>query len=156
MILVYFSDHQFVLTAVVIFIGQGNYCVNQNPTTSINSGLGTRVYFNDQFVLTAVVMFIGQGNLYNVSQNPRNLGLGGGFQQIQPHNSSTGFGDIMFVDDNGLSWNYQPVLEDLKARNTLFISLADYTERAFERMFKGEIIANFMLVSQCTNNFRCS
>ena len=42
----------------------------------------------------------------------------------------------MFIDDNGYPWNYQPALRDLRAKNTLFISLADYTDRAFERTFE--------------------
>ena len=79
-----------------------------------------------------------------------NVGLGGGLvlgggglgvSQSQPNQSSYGFGDLMFVNDNGIPWNYQPALAHLKAKNTLFISLADYTERAFERAFEKAGIA---------------
>ena len=46
----------------------------------------------------------------------------------------------MFIDQHGTAWNYQPKLNHLKAKKTLFISLADYTDRAFERAFERAYI----------------
>lgn len=68
-------------------------------------------------VYIAVVIFIGQGNYQTSSSN---------------------FGELEFFNDKGQSHSYQPQLDHLKAKNTLFISLADYSERTFERMFSQE------------------
>ena len=50
------------------------------------------------------------------------------------------FGNLVFNFDNGTRITYQPELAHLVAKNTLFISLADYTERAFERAFEAGIV----------------
>ena len=87
------------------------------------------------FPLAAVVIFFGQGN-YNsppTSKVRHGYGVSNALQQSV-------FGNLVFNFDNGTQSTYQPDLAHLVAKNTLFISLADYTERAFERAFKTGII----------------
>ncbi len=88
--------------------------------------------------LKAVVIFIGQGNYQGESQTQS-------MRQL-PQSSSKGFGDLAFVNDDGNQWNYQPILGHLRAKNTLFISLGDYTDRSFERAFDPGFIG---LVPTC-------
>ncbi len=115
----------YAFTAVVIFIGQGNYHTrpkSTQQTLGLAHGQAQIAYGQAQT--------LGLGLAYDQAQplryaDPRNTGQGG----------QSNFGELMFVNDSGVLWNYQPALGDLKAKNTLFISLADYTERAFERVF---------------------
>ena len=85
---------------------------------------------------TAVVIFIGQGNYTDPGLHASKAGIG--------VKSSRGFGDLMFINDLGFSWSYQPALSHLAASNTLFISLADYTDRTFERAFKDNGMKDIM------------
>ena len=52
----------------------------------------------------------------------------------------------MFINQYGIPWNYQPCLDHLKAKKTLFISLADYTDRAFESAFEKGSRQNLLAV----------
>jgi len=45
------------------------------------------------------------------------------------------FGDLLFVNNFSNVTVYKPTLKDLRAQNTLFISLADYSGESFRRTF---------------------
>ena len=72
--------------------------------------------FDDSFLIsTAVVIFFGRGQ-YNI------------------HNTSA-VGSLMFNNSSSGVTFYRPSIADLKAKNTLFISLGDYSYLAFEENF---------------------
>ena len=83
------------------------------------------------------MIFFGQGSYF--ASAPAGLGQR---QRGGLHNQSpSSIGELMFISNSGNSF-YQPHINQLKAKNTLFISLGDYTERAFERAFDSSMRTN--------------
>ena len=77
-----------------------------------------------------MVIFIGQGKYYPITNN-------GAFPYTNPPPapSYTSFGDLLFINNASYATKYNAMLKDLKGKNTLFISLADYSGEAFRRAF---------------------
>ena len=79
----------------------------------------------------AVVIFIGQGKYSPITNDN-----GGGFAfNNSPTASADTFGELLFINTGSYATMYAATLKDLKAKNTLFISLADYSGEAFRRAF---------------------
>ena len=68
------------------------------------------------------------------------MGNAGGFFGAtgQEANLVDHFGDLLFVNNFSNTTVYQATLKDLRAKNTLFICLADYCGESFQRAF-GEL-----------------
>ena len=60
-------------------------------------------------------------------------------QGFTGNTSPTGLGNLLF-DNNSARQGYQPNLSDLRAKNTLFISIADFSNLAFQRAFNCQSI----------------
>ena len=79
-----------------------------------------------------MVIFIGQGK-YSPIINDNGGGLFA--YNNSPTASADTFGDLLFINTASYATMYAATLKDLKAKNTLFISLADYSGEAFRRAF---------------------
>jgi len=81
------------------------------------------------FIFSAVVIFIGQGK-YSSQIGNNQFGVFG-----NPAATPLEFGDLLFVNNFSNVTLYKPSLKDLRAQNTFFISLADYSGESFRRTF---------------------